>query len=183
MPRYYCDYCDAFLTHDSPSVRKQHNSGRKHRDNVREYYGQFVSKQAQSVIDDILAKRSMAGGMPGIAGMPGMMPGMPGGMAGMPGMIPGMPFNPFMGAKPPGGGGMPPGMGMPGMGMQGMPQGMPPGMGGMPQGMPPGMGRPPPGMPPFGGGPPGGYQPPSNGYNQMMGGPPGGQQQGIQPPR
>ncbi|KAJ1474640.1 U1 zinc finger-domain-containing protein [Baffinella frigidus] len=34
MPRYYCDYCDAFLTHDSPSVRKQHNSGRKHRDNV-----------------------------------------------------------------------------------------------------------------------------------------------------
>jgi len=39
---------------------------------VREYYGQFVSKQAQSVIDDILAKRSMAGGMPGIAGMPGI---------------------------------------------------------------------------------------------------------------
>ena len=71
MPRYYCDYCDAFLTHDvsrvnararsrapaptfppcaqpghasltchagcvqSPSVRKQHNMGRKHRDNVR----------------------------------------------------------------------------------------------------------------------------------------------------
>lgn len=34
MPRYYCDYCDAFLTHDSPSVRKQHNMGRKHRDNV-----------------------------------------------------------------------------------------------------------------------------------------------------
>lgn len=25
MPRYYCDYCDVFLTHDSPSVRKQHN--------------------------------------------------------------------------------------------------------------------------------------------------------------
>ena len=39
---------------------------------VREYYGQFVSKQAQSVIDDILAKRSMAGGIPGIAGMPGI---------------------------------------------------------------------------------------------------------------
>ncbi|EKX33797.1 hypothetical protein GUITHDRAFT_81129 [Guillardia theta CCMP2712] len=71
MPRYYCDYCDVFLTHDSPSVRKQHNSGRKHRDNVsmsswgaggdreqvRDYYGQFVSKQAQSVIDSIISRR------------------------------------------------------------------------------------------------------------------------------
>uniref|UniRef100_A0A0K0EER8 Matrin-type domain-containing protein n=1 Tax=Strongyloides stercoralis TaxID=6248 RepID=A0A0K0EER8_STRER len=25
MPKYYCDYCDAYLTHDSPSVRKTHN--------------------------------------------------------------------------------------------------------------------------------------------------------------
>ncbi|VEL33251.1 unnamed protein product [Protopolystoma xenopodis] len=24
MPKYYCDYCEAFLTHDSPSVRKTH---------------------------------------------------------------------------------------------------------------------------------------------------------------
>jgi hypothetical protein len=28
---------------------------------VREYFGQFVSKQAQSVIDDILAKRLQQG--------------------------------------------------------------------------------------------------------------------------
>jgi ribosomal protein L44E len=34
MPRYYCDYCDAHLTHDSNSVRKQHNAGFKHK--VRE---------------------------------------------------------------------------------------------------------------------------------------------------
>ena len=38
MPRYYCDYCDAYLTHDSASVRKQHNIGFKHKANVRAYY-------------------------------------------------------------------------------------------------------------------------------------------------
>lgn len=31
MPRYYCDYCDTYLTHDSASVRKQHNAGYKHK--------------------------------------------------------------------------------------------------------------------------------------------------------
>ena len=31
MPKYYCDYCDTYLTHDSPSVRKTHNGGRKHK--------------------------------------------------------------------------------------------------------------------------------------------------------
>ena len=31
MPRYYCDYCDAYLTHDSASVRRQHNVGFKHK--------------------------------------------------------------------------------------------------------------------------------------------------------
>eukprot|EP00282_Hemiselmis_andersenii_P007402 CAMPEP_0114145742 /NCGR_PEP_ID=MMETSP0043_2-20121206/20204_1 /TAXON_ID=464988 /ORGANISM="Hemiselmis andersenii, Strain CCMP644" /LENGTH=71 /DNA_ID=CAMNT_0001240171 /DNA_START=70 /DNA_END=281 /DNA_ORIENTATION=+ len=71
MPRYYCDYCDVFLTHDSPSVRKQHNSGRKHRDNVKEYFAQFVSKQAQSVIDQIIAARlGGGGGQPGAPGVP-----------------------------------------------------------------------------------------------------------------
>eukprot|EP01135_Chromosphaera_perkinsii_P000652 Nk52_evm19s147 gene=Nk52_evmTU19s147 len=38
MPRYYCDYCDAFLTHDSRSVRRTHNAGRKHKEAVRNYY-------------------------------------------------------------------------------------------------------------------------------------------------
>lgn len=38
MVRYYCDYCDAFLTHDSPAVRKQHNTGYKHKSNVKAYY-------------------------------------------------------------------------------------------------------------------------------------------------
>lgn len=51
MPRYYCDYCDTYLTHDSPSVRKQHNAGYKHKANVRSYYQQFEAQQNQSLID------------------------------------------------------------------------------------------------------------------------------------
>ncbi|XP_059656882.1 U1 small nuclear ribonucleoprotein C-like isoform X2 [Cornus florida] len=51
MPRYYCDYCDTYLTHDSPSVRKQHNSGYKHKANVRTYYQQFEEQQSQSLLD------------------------------------------------------------------------------------------------------------------------------------
>ncbi|KAL2631654.1 hypothetical protein R1flu_016340 [Riccia fluitans] len=51
MPRYYCDYCDTYLTHDSPSVRTQHNAGYKHKANVRAYYQQFEEQQTQSLID------------------------------------------------------------------------------------------------------------------------------------
>ncbi|KAF1328813.1 U1 small nuclear ribonucleoprotein c, partial [Globisporangium splendens] len=63
MPRYYCDYCDTYLTHDS--VRKPcalscahtlglrlcvlisdaHNRGWKHRENVKLYYEQFLAGQ------------------------------------------------------------------------------------------------------------------------------------------
>ena len=41
MGRFYCDYCDAYLTHDSRSVRKQHCAGFKHKANVRAYYAVF----------------------------------------------------------------------------------------------------------------------------------------------
>ena len=75
MPRYYCDYCDTYLTHDSvrpdvvhltscphtiptksfcvrqPVVRKQHNTGYKHKANVRNYYMQFEEAQTQNLID------------------------------------------------------------------------------------------------------------------------------------
>lgn len=27
MPRYFCDYCQTYLTHDSAPGRKQHNRG------------------------------------------------------------------------------------------------------------------------------------------------------------
>ena len=42
MTRYYCEYCDVFLTHDALSVRRLHNSGFKHKGNVRSYYERFL---------------------------------------------------------------------------------------------------------------------------------------------
>ena len=42
MPRYYCDYCDMYLTHDSSVGRKQHNYGWKHRENVNMHFNQFI---------------------------------------------------------------------------------------------------------------------------------------------
>lgn len=139
MPKYYCDYCDTFLTHDSPSVRKTHNGGRKHKDNVRLYYQQWMEEQAQKLVD-ATAKAFKTGKMPPNAPMPfpfrppgGAMIAPPGAMGGM-GPRPGMPpMRP--GAFP----GMPPMGGMPGaMGMMRprMGMGMVPPMGGRPP-MPP----------------------------------------------
>ena len=42
MPRFYCDYCDVYLTHDSRSVRKSHNLGWKHRMQVQNYYSCMI---------------------------------------------------------------------------------------------------------------------------------------------
>merc|ERR1711939_1053538 len=53
MPKFFCDYCDVYLTHDSMSVRKAHNSGRNHLRNVVDYYQQIGHEKAQSVIDSI----------------------------------------------------------------------------------------------------------------------------------
>uniref|UniRef100_A0A8D3CUL1 Small nuclear ribonucleoprotein polypeptide C n=1 Tax=Scophthalmus maximus TaxID=52904 RepID=A0A8D3CUL1_SCOMX len=53
--RFYCDYCDTYLTHDSPSVRKTHCSGRKHKENVKDYYQKWMEEQAQSLIDKTTA--------------------------------------------------------------------------------------------------------------------------------
>ncbi|TFJ80304.1 hypothetical protein NSK_008447 [Nannochloropsis salina CCMP1776] len=43
MPRYFCDYCQTYLTHDSAPGRKQHNRGWKHRENVKMYYEQYMA--------------------------------------------------------------------------------------------------------------------------------------------
>ncbi|KAI6183100.1 U1 small nuclear ribonucleoprotein C [Aphelenchoides bicaudatus] len=52
MGKYYCDYCDVFLTHDSPSVRKVHNNGKKHREMVYVYYRTWMEQRAQKLVDD-----------------------------------------------------------------------------------------------------------------------------------
>jgi len=153
MGKYFCDYCDTHLTHDTPSVRKTHCNGRKHKENVKFYYQNWMEEQAQSLIDATTA--AFKAGKLGPGGPPGhhgaMIPppmGMGGPRMGMPGMMgppPGM--RPPMGMRPPPmHGGMAP-MGMvppPGMMRAGMPPGMgpPPGMGGPPPrmgGMRPGM--------------------------------------------
>ena len=64
MPKYYCDYCDTYLTHDSPSVRKTHCAGRKHKENVKFYYQKWMEEQAQSLIDATTAAFK-AGKLPG----------------------------------------------------------------------------------------------------------------------
>lgn len=153
--RYYCDYCDTYLTHDSPSVRKQHNAGYKHKANVRTYYQQFEEQQTQSLIDQRIKEHlgqaaAFQAGAPfnqHLLAFPGAMarprlpilptPGMPHGFP----QAPGAPLMP--GIRPPilpapGYPGPPPTMQQPGAPPGSMPQpGAPPGS--MPQpGAPPG---------------------------------------------
>jgi hypothetical protein len=50
MPKYYCNYCDIFLTHDAPRVIKDHNAGWKHGARVREHYlSQNLETMARNV--------------------------------------------------------------------------------------------------------------------------------------
>ncbi|XP_019188170.1 PREDICTED: U1 small nuclear ribonucleoprotein C-like isoform X2 [Ipomoea nil] len=90
MPRYYCDYCDTYLTHDSPSVRKQHNSGYKHKANVRSYYQQYEAQLNQSLIDQRVKEHLVAFRAPAPP-YAQMRPGLP--VFPAPGQIP-MPGNP-----------------------------------------------------------------------------------------
>ncbi|BFZ15984.1 hypothetical protein BsWGS_19023 [Bradybaena similaris] len=153
MPKYYCDYCDTYLTHDSPSVRKTHCSGRKHKENVRLFYQKWLEEQVQKLVDDTTAAfqagkinanpftsplAPMPGappmipppGAPNLAkpiiggpGMPGPMGLLRGPMPGPPG--PGGPGGPMMPMMGPGPMG-PMGPMMPGMRPMGPPMGGPP---------------------------------------------------------
>ncbi|XP_014662771.1 PREDICTED: U1 small nuclear ribonucleoprotein C-like [Priapulus caudatus] len=106
MPKYYCDYCDTYLTHDSPSVRKTHCSGRKHKDNVRIYYQNWMEEQAQSLIDATTAafkagkiQSNPFQGQPGPGGA--MIPPPPSiGQVRSEGGGPGGPHPPIMGMGP-----------------------------------------------------------------------------------
>ncbi|KAH8830363.1 U1 zinc finger-domain-containing protein [Flagelloscypha sp. PMI_526] len=172
MPKHYCDYCDVFLTHDSASVRKAHNSGRNHLQNVRDYYASLGHDKAQSIIDQITqAYESGQGPPPGGFGFTASDLGGPSGAPVYPipaglGGPPGFPPFPPGGAPPfpPGGmmGGPPP---FPPNGFPGGPPPFPPN-GPMPP-FPPNAGPPgaPMAMPPFppNGGPPGNFSgPPAN---------------------
>ncbi|KAL8128637.1 hypothetical protein V2J09_017792, partial [Rumex salicifolius] len=117
---YYCDYCDTYLTHDSvsvvspsrikdvrgrPSVRKQHNSGYKHKANVRIYYQQFEEQQTQSLIDQRIkehlgqAAALQQVGAAYAAWQRARPPVLPTPMMPIPGLPPGAPLPP--GIRPP----------------------------------------------------------------------------------
>ena len=138
MPRYFCDYCDVYLTHDSAPGRKQHIRGWKHRENVKQYYEQYMKQfyEQNSGMGMTMPGMAMgslgaltAGRAPmGLLGMqrPGVAP--PLALMGAPGSIPRPPLGyprPPLGVPPPMGSIPPPPR----------PPGFPP-MGGMP-GMPP----------------------------------------------
>ncbi|KAL8609072.1 hypothetical protein ACOMHN_033665 [Nucella lapillus] len=156
MPKYYCDYCDTFLTHDSPSVRKTHCNGRKHKENVRMYYQKWLEEQVQKLVDDTTAAYKagkittnpfQGGGVPGVGAMvpppanlggptptPPVRPPMMGGPAvpmGGPGPRPMGPMGPGPGPMMPG---LRPGMGPP----MGPPMMLPMGMRHPAMGGPPG---------------------------------------------
>mmetsp|Transcript_10033 Transcript_10033/g.37201 ORF Transcript_10033/g.37201 Transcript_10033/m.37201 type:complete len:136 (-) Transcript_10033:1045-1452(-) len=132
MPRFFCDFCDSALTHDSENARKQHRDGFKHKANVRNYYAQFqaqVSEKSQAaammenspavayqmqvtrVLQQQMGPPGGYGGYPGMGGgtgggplgMHGGPPGMHGGPPGMYGGPPGM--NPPPNLPPPPGNG------------------------------------------------------------------------------
>ncbi|PVH14659.1 uncharacterized protein CXQ87_002806 [Candidozyma duobushaemuli] len=50
MPKYYCDYCKIYLTHDTMSVRKSHLQGKTH---IKKYCAYYEEKAKQLGIWDL----------------------------------------------------------------------------------------------------------------------------------
>ncbi|KAH3659972.1 hypothetical protein OGAPHI_007177 [Ogataea philodendri] len=68
MPKYYCDYCKSYLTHDSLSVRKSHLQGRNHLSFYCEYYEEVARKNGLLEPNELPWEYSLKvhyGGMPG----------------------------------------------------------------------------------------------------------------------
>eukprot|EP00913_Durusdinium_trenchii_P003058 g2827.t1 len=123
--RFYCEYCDMFLTHSGLTGRRQHLTGRRHINNKIEYYQMLIREKGLTppiyppppgmVLPmpklPATAAPKPAAALPGL-GLPGMLPtmpklpgvgvgaGIPGlpTLPGMPGLLPGMPKMP--GARP-----------------------------------------------------------------------------------
>merc|ERR1712187_962457 len=88
-----------------PSVRKTHNAGRKHKDNVRTFYQEWLDKQTASLMDrsrpmtglPVVGQQQLRAAIPSAMMMNPMMSQMMGQMAGMrPGMVPQMQMRPMM---------------------------------------------------------------------------------------
>ena len=48
MPRYYCEYCHSYLTHDTLSVRKSHLRGKNHLRITQDYYRNKAVAEARA---------------------------------------------------------------------------------------------------------------------------------------
>ena len=113
MPRYFCDYCDVYLTHDSAPGRKQHIRGWKHRENVKQYYEQYMKQfyeqnSGMGMMPPGMAMGSLGALTAGRApvGLLGHRPGVapPLALMGAPGSIPRPPLGyprPPLGVPPP----------------------------------------------------------------------------------
>lgn len=196
MTRYYCgtlfvnnlalhsvDYCDVYLTHDAPRVRRDHNAGWRHAAQVKAYMISLNQDRMARQVSEIIKDYEARGGTPHKRHLfltvfiemvpvpaPTIYRGPGGGLGG--GLATGGPPRPPMMM------GGPPGMMMGGPHMMRPPYPPPPGMMGPP---PPGMmGPPPPGMMPR---PPGPYygQPPP-GYPSDPGAYPHQPNNGYRPP-
>jgi len=49
MPKFYCEYCGLYLINSSPTSRKEHAKGKKHKENKIAYYSQFQQKNGKYV--------------------------------------------------------------------------------------------------------------------------------------
>mmetsp|Transcript_1351 Transcript_1351/g.1681 ORF Transcript_1351/g.1681 Transcript_1351/m.1681 type:complete len:208 (-) Transcript_1351:174-797(-) len=65
MGRFYCEYCDIYLTHDNQGGRKQHCVGRKHLENVYTYYNQ-LGLASQKELAHIMYERMQQQRFPGL---------------------------------------------------------------------------------------------------------------------
>ncbi|AAS50508.1 AAR142Cp [Eremothecium gossypii ATCC 10895] len=61
MARYYCDYCHAYLTHDSLSVRKSHLIGKNHIRLTADYYYNKAQQQAKPFLFPKVRSRPQGG--------------------------------------------------------------------------------------------------------------------------
>lgn len=62
MPKYYCDYCNIYLTHDTLKVRRDHNSGWKHALQVKNHFMLHVDQQQlQWTLDDVYREYAARG--------------------------------------------------------------------------------------------------------------------------
>ena len=47
--KFYCDYCGVYLLNSSPKCRREHYAGRKHKQNMAEFYRSIIVQMAEEI--------------------------------------------------------------------------------------------------------------------------------------